>query len=300
MNRLCRFLVLAFTAGQIFNPTSVDAAKIRHMATISTDQNGEQMVHPTGIACGGDTMLVADSGNGRLLSGLIEPDRDPQLKEVKIQAIQAPLAAIRLSDGHFLVLDAKTGKIGRIDGATLSFAGFFELNQAPAADQSVIKSMATDGNDQVYLLDIFKQRILVLDANGNFQRQLELPGEAGFISDVTVTESGLVYVVDSVGNQVYAAAPEAETFESIGIPDAAAVDFLAAATTAETSLMLIDRHQGQVVLVGFDGSLLEYKFGEGYGDGQFRFPSDICLDKFNRLFVADQGNNRIQIFETEF
>ena len=48
MNRICRFLVLIFTAGLIFNPTSVFAAKIRHTLThwspITPEKLGELSV----------------------------------------------------------------------------------------------------------------------------------------------------------------------------------------------------------------------------------------------------------------
>ncbi len=38
-------------------------------------------------------------------------------------------------------------------------------------------------------------------------------------------------------------------------------------------------------------------FGEfGWEDGQFRSPHSLAMDSQGRLFVADRGNNRIQIF----
>jgi hypothetical protein len=45
-----------------------------------------------------------------------------------------------------------------------------------------------------------------------------------------------------------------------------------------------------------DGSFL-MSFGEwGFEDGQFRSPHSLDIDSQNRLFVADRGNRRIQIF----
>lgn len=41
-------------------------------------------------------------------------------------------------------------------------------------------------------------------------------------------------------------------------------------------------------------------FGElGDGDGQFHTPSDVAVDALGRCFVADQFNNRIQVFDSE-
>jgi len=45
-----------------------------------------------------------------------------------------------------------------------------------------------------------------------------------------------------------------------------------------------------------DGSFIK-SFGEwGWEDGQFRAPHSLAMDSQGRLFVADRGNNRIQIF----
>lgn len=45
-----------------------------------------------------------------------------------------------------------------------------------------------------------------------------------------------------------------------------------------------------------DGSYIGH-FGEyGWEDGQFRSPHSLSMDSQGRLFVADRGNNRIQIF----
>ena len=45
-----------------------------------------------------------------------------------------------------------------------------------------------------------------------------------------------------------------------------------------------------------DGTYIGY-FGEyGWDDGQFRSPHGLAMDSRGRLFVADRGNNRIQIF----
>lgn len=48
-----------------------------------------------------------------------------------------------------------------------------------------------------------------------------------------------------------------------------------------------------------DGSHIK-TFGEwGFEDGQFRSPHSLAMDSQGRLFVADRGNNRIQIFDQD-
>ena len=35
---------------------------------------------------------------------------------------------------------------------------------------------------------------------------------------------------------------------------------------------------------------------KGSGDGQFSYPIGLAIDKFNRLIVCDEANNRLQLF----
>ena len=48
-----------------------------------------------------------------------------------------------------------------------------------------------------------------------------------------------------------------------------------------------------------DGTFI-MSFGRwGYGDGEFRSPHSLAMDSQGRLFVADRGNRRIQIFDQQ-
>ncbi|HJO11821.1 MAG: hypothetical protein QGG67_03115 [Gammaproteobacteria bacterium] len=54
--------------------------------------------------------------------------------------------------------------------------------------------------------------------------------------------------------------------------------------------------KSRISIFAHDGSFIK-SFGEwGYGDGQFRSPHSLAMDSQGRLFVADRGNRRIQIF----
>jgi DNA-binding beta-propeller fold protein YncE len=55
-----------------------------------------------------------------------------------------------------------------------------------------------------------------------------------------------------------------------------------------------------VYAVASDEYVFDFKFGsEGSGDGQFRYPRDVTYDhNNNRIIVADTGNHRIQVFDT--
>ncbi len=56
---------------------------------------------------------------------------------------------------------------------------------------------------------------------------------------------------------------------------------------------------GRISKFAPDGTLIKSWGSWGYGDGQFRGPHSFAMDSQGRLFIADRGNRRIQIFDQE-
>lgn len=116
--------------------------------------------------------------------------------------------------------------------------------------------------------------VLKFSPNGELLMTLGTGGEAGdppthFDSpnDVLVAPNGNIFVADTHGAQ----------FQDEAGP------------TAKSRISIYAR----------DGSFIK-SFGEwGFKDGQFRSPHSLAMDSQGRLFVADRGNNRIQIFDQD-
>jgi sugar lactone lactonase YvrE len=60
-------------------------------------------------------------------------------------------------------------------------------------------------------------------------------------------------------------------------------------------------HNGPAKVIKFDknGKFIKSWGGHGSGPGQFEMPHSLAFDSKGRLFVADRGNNRIQIFDQD-
>lgn len=56
---------------------------------------------------------------------------------------------------------------------------------------------------------------------------------------------------------------------------------------------------GRISKFSADGTFIKSFGSYGYGPGQFRGPHSLAFDSKGRLFVADRGNRRIQIFDQE-
>lgn len=141
---------------------------------------------------------------------------------------------------------------------------------------------------------------------------------------IHVDDDGNVWVTDSQGNgeighQVIKFTPEGEVLMTLGVagqpgddPEGVHLnepcDVITWGPTGD--IFVSDGHSGQNPdpPAGRTGRILKYdkdgnfikQWGEiGFRPGQFRTPHAIEFDSQGRLFVADRGNHRIQIFDQE-
>ena len=129
------------------------------------------------------------------------------------------------------------------------------------AGMSFPNGVAADANGNVYITDSNNGRLLVFDSAGTQVGQVGRgvsEGNLGLPRGVAVGDDGKVYIADSTGQGVfvYKAWEAGQT----------AMEFL-----------------------GFFG-------GEGVQNGYFRFPNGIALDARGRVYVADSGNDRVQVW----
>ncbi|MFP3938843.1 MAG: hypothetical protein ACLF0P_00925 [Thermoanaerobaculia bacterium] len=68
------------------------------------------------------------------------------------------------------------------------------------------------------------------------------------------------------------------------------------AVTAGGRTLVVDRHNGRVVVLDPAGRPLGSGSRQGWDPGLLRFPEDLALLPDGRIAVADQGNGRIQLF----
>ena len=122
--------------------------------------------------------------------------------------------------------------------------------------------------------------------------------EAGNPYAVSVDDSGKVYIADynqdciSVFDQN---GRKLRAIGSTGINDGQ-FDFPSGVAIRGTTLYVTEIGNHRVQMLTTDGCFIS-KFGtQGDGRGQFNRPSGICLDFDGRIFVSDNGNDRISVF----
>ena len=259
------------------------------------DSKGGPLRQPEGVGCGAGPMLaVADTGNGRVLRFDVAQGKITPRDEIAVPQLPYPIRVRVDSRGEILALDGKLRRIARIDPSG-RFGGYVEF---PASAGAVVpRSIALGADDELYVLDILSARVVVVDRAGAVAREIAFPESHRSFSDLAVTPGGAVLLIDAVGRSVFAASPGDRAFsaltegpvESTIFPTALAVD-------STGRIYVADQSSGDIVILGRDGSFLGQQSSMGWKPGFLRYPSGICADDRGNLFVADRGNNRVQVF----
>ena len=156
----------------------------------------------------------------------------------------AALDQVLVYDADKLTLIRKLGTAGKKH--TLTEPGQF----------SVPTNVAVDADGNLYVTDMYNNRVEVFDADGNFIRQWgksgDRPGTFSRPKGIAIDADGHVWVADAVQDilQCYTA----------------------------------------------DGRFLMWMGGHGLFPGQFRALAGVYIDKNNRIFTSEQYPGRVQMF----
>ena len=276
-----------------------EALKLKHFQSVYEDAREAGFRSPEGVGCDGKGhILVADSGNGRLvqftlINGKAMPDR-----EIRSPELSFPVRVQINSKGEIFALDGRRKRVVRFSPAG-EYRGRVDAADSPPPSTAIPRSFDIGKDDSIYLLDVFGGRVLILTPEGKFSKKLDFPKGYEVISDLAVDEKGTVFLIDSVKAMIYVAAKGSGQFSPLTEPMKEAMKFPATITTdGRGNLYLADKYGGNVYIVGQDGSFKGEQLTMGWKEGQLRYPCQLCANDKGEVFVADRDNNRIQIFST--
>lgn len=267
-----------------------EGGTLRVTGGVYGDTKGAGLKQPEGVAITGSTLIVSDTGNGRIVLFNVQPDRIEAKSEVTLPELPYPTRIAAASGGGLFVLDGKLRKIAQL-GAAGEFKGYVEL---PAG--SVPRSVKVDAKDNLWVLDVGRGRLVQFEGSAKIAREIPLPtSKNSFYSDFVVTAKGDVCVLDSVGRQVLLfTAPD--TFARFGKPLVDELDFpTTLAADAGGRVYVVDQHGGGIITLAPDGTFRGRHSTMGWREGLLRYPAAIAAGG-DRLFVADRENNRVEVF----
>jgi len=288
---IASMILAAATGSQAAEPL-----KFRQMAPIYVDGKGAGIRQPESVACRGNALVVADTGNGRLLRYTIAGDTWTPSGEIVLPQLPSPIRVEMNSKGEIFALDGSSRKIVRV-APTGEFLGYF----APAGDVQgtvVPRSLRIARDDSVYLLDVSAARVLVLDPSGKILREVPFPKGYGFFSDLAVDAGGNILLLDSVRKLVFKVAKNSPEAAQLGESLKEEVYFPVSITTdKQGTIFLVDQNGSGIVILGPDGSLRGRRLSMGWKDGFLRYPAQMCVTENGAAFIADRGNNRVDGFQ---
>lgn len=299
MKRLLPAFVLTFCAVLAFPQlTDAQGARFRYVAAIYADSKGVGLSLPEGIACGANgQVVVGDTGNDRLLKFVYRDKTFTDGSEIKNPQVTAPSRVQVNPKGELFVLDSIQHRLVYLSPEG-EFKGALAFEGVPAPATIMPKSFAIDTAGNIYVLDVFASRVLVLNAERQFQKALPLPGDAGFISDLTVDFAGTVFLIDAVRRRVLSAAGDATAFTTLGKDLSGIITTLPTyVATSKGTIFVVEGNGGRILTLGRDGSFLARQLAMGWNEGSLNHPSQICINDKDEVFVADRDNSRVQVFQ---
>jgi sugar lactone lactonase YvrE len=294
LQRVATAFIALLTA--LFSLPISEAITLRVSSVLYRDAKGVALQGPESIACrGGDTVVVADTGNRRLVAfndsdGALTPQ-----SEIRVSQIRYPTRARFASGGDLLVLDGRSKRIVRVSPSG-QFLRYVDVEPGGEPDTVLPRSFALDDRDNLYILDAAGRRVLVTDNSGKRLREIVVPEQAGFLTDIAVDSSGHVFVIDSLRKQILVARAGDAMFQPLTVELKADMAFPSGLDIDSSGdIFVSDRSGGGIVVVGPGGAFEGRMSRAGWREGFLRYPSGVCISR-DRLFVADTANNRVQVF----
>lgn len=166
-----------------------------------------------------------------------------------------------------------------------------------------VAAVAVDHSDNVYVLTRWPACVITYDRNGELLRSWGGDVLSSRPHGITAGPDGAVWVADEGAATVF-------KFDSIGRvlmklsdppesdPPLARPTSIAIAANGE--VYVSDGYgSGKIFRFTADGRRIGSFGGIGSGPGQFRLPHALCFDELGRLLVADRGNERIHLLESD-
>jgi DNA-binding beta-propeller fold protein YncE len=159
----------------------------------------------------------------------------------------------------------------------------------------------TANRDRVLVSDTGIGKVVVFDVKnakffhvgmsgkGILSKPIGLATDAGGNIYVSDTDQDRIIVFDKDGKYLNAIGEKGTFEQPTGIALNDALNRLYVLDTKKSQLFIYTKDGKQVAIIGTRGG----------GDGEFNFPTNICVGKSGKVYVSDSMNFRVQIFDAE-
>lgn len=218
------------------------------------------------------------------------------------------------SQGDIYVADRTNIRVQQFD-SELAYQSTIGQGSAGAGDYQFNSpySMAVNSVGNLYVADRANQRIQIYDSELNYLSTLKADGSTpseDFKSPygIHIDNKDKLYIADPSRKRVQVYDHEHNYLATILAPHTYderknnMYSPMAVATDQDGYIYIVDEWNYSILKYDMDyNHILTVGTGEyGYGNYEFSRPQDITIDDKNNIYIADYGNERIQIFDSNF
>lgn len=164
--------------------------------------------------------------------------------------------------------------------------------------------IAVGNRGNLYISDPGSHMVKIFNTRKQTARSLGQPGtgkgQLNYPYGIAISSSGNLLVADSVNRRVSIFSTTGKFIKDL-IPANNQLGLLRpGAITVDGNLTYVSDLWGhQVVVVDSEGKLVRKIGSPGSEEGKLKYPQSMVIDAQHRIWVADTGNNRIQIFDRQ-
>ncbi|MGC8943049.1 MAG: stalk domain-containing protein [Caldisericia bacterium] len=159
-------------------------------------------------------------------------------------------------------------------------------------------SICLSNDDIKYIVDFMGNSVSIFDSNNNFKSKINYGFEHP--DAVSVDENGNIYIISKYVGEIVSF--DKNLNFRYKITDFSDDSFLFPQDifVFKNKMYVVDSYNDRIVIFSTDGNFIK-TFGK-YGNGlyEFDYPTSIFVDKNENIFVVDNGNKRVLIYDKNF
>lgn len=204
-----------------------------------------------------------------------------------------PYGITETSDGSILVAESGNNRIQKFTRQG-KYLGVF-LDSAALSEMKKPGPLYTDSSKRIYIGDLTAQKVFVVNEKG-----ARLRTYTGFLypHGIAVDKKGKIYVSDGGSNRVVIldqSGKQLGTLDKWGENKSFSM-VRGAATDSNGRVFVADTVVSSIRVFDSKGKYLTSFGNQGMENGNFIYPHGIFIDRKGKLYIADWGNNRIQVW----
>jgi DNA-binding beta-propeller fold protein YncE len=196
------------------------------------------------------------------------------------------------------VADQENGRISVFDENGIYLNQWGKIINSLDGQLACARGIAVNSTGHRYVLDSEKKCVQVFDENGDFMFKF---GSFGVPTGISISSAGTVYIANSVSGYVgiyNADGSFVSSFEPTGNWEPMCGG-LAINSSSGNVYVAEGGSSSQIIYTTSVGGSLGSWGSSGSGPSQFDDPEGIAINASGHVYVADTGNNRIQVFEDD-